>query len=179
MPHHLFGQEPDEVSPFHDEPDEPNPSEGSHMVFQNEPDEPDREGTFGLFKPEPDEDGFSSCPTMCFGDEPNEVSDSEESACLADDEMGPDAESTRGLVSLSFSTVTQFLKTQLCRSSTDTRTEQAKKKRKYNNSRRKADAEARAANKQDKDGVKQTRVPRNDPVPLQYICKLMFLFIVP
>lgn len=55
----------------------------------------------------------------------------------------------------------------------------SKKKRKYNNSRRKADAEARAANKKDKDGVKQTRVPRNDPVPLQYICKLMFLFVVP
>ena len=170
MSHHLFQDEPDEVSPFHDENDEPDPSGEIPQVFQDEPEEAECL-TSALFKDEPDEDiskASSAFPSACFRDEPAEISDSGDSACLADDEMGPDAASTRGLVSLSFSTVSQFVATQLCRSNGPDPVEKPKKKRCYDNSKRRAEAEAKQKKAPSK---RQTRVPRNDSAP-----SLAFLF---
>ena len=162
MSHHLFQDEPDEVSPCHDEGDEPDPWSGMPRVFQDEPEEAESL-TSALFKEEPDEDitASSAFPSVCFGDEPAEISDSGDSACLADDELGPDAASTRGIVSLSFSTVSQFVATQLCRSNGPDPVEKPKKKRCYNNSKRRAEAEA----KRGKAPSKRQRVPRNDSAP--------------
>lgn len=116
----LFQDEPDEVSPFHDQPDETDPNEGMDLVFQDEPDEPEDDAPPAslLYRDEPDEtEGAIPLQPTCFADEPDELSsDSGNSGCLADVEMGPDAETTKGLVSLSFSTVSQFLSTQLCKS---------------------------------------------------------------
>ena len=67
----LFGEEPDEVSPFHDEADEPDPNGGAAMVFQDEPDEsePGLPST-SLIGTEPDEAdrAQSSLTRTCFQD---------------------------------------------------------------------------------------------------------------
>ena len=166
----LFQDEPDEVSPFHDQPDETDPNEGMDLVFQDEPDEPEDDAPPAslLYRDEPDEtEGAIPLQPTCFADEPDELSsDSGNSGCLADVEMGPDAETTKGLVSLSFSTVSQFLSTQLCKAGADSGAAaepKKKKKRCYNNMNRKAAADERKEKNQDT--KKQTRIPRNDVAP--------------
>ena len=144
--------EPDEESPLHSETDEPE--DGVSHLFQVELDEPEDKHP-------------TKVPTLapkalqCLQDEPDEVSDSDESAYLGDTEISDAPQ--KSIVALSFSTVSQFLATQLCKpSAAAEKTEgPSRKKRCYDNSKRQAKA---AARREERDhGVeKQHRVARND-----------------
>jgi len=142
----LFAAEPDELSPasqLHSEKSEQD--DEPFMDEKSEPGSPvhlqDR-GT-SVLQDEPDEKE----PSLC-GSEPDESdrwSGSDASDCPADDEM---EEGVKAIVSLSYSTLSKFLSTQLCRISDNKAPPQpAKKKRCYNNSKRAAAAEQRAASK--------------------------------
>lgn len=149
----LFGSEPDEID-----------SDSPTRPFQVEPDEPVVAGASGAFRQvglQTEDAAFSA--SSCFGVEEDERfrSDSELSGGIADDETDQQVVTQRGLVALSFSTLSQFMSTQLARPS-EKFGEVPKKKRKYDNSKR---AAAATASKEVKlAGSTKVRVPRNDGV---------------
>lgn len=148
-------------------------------LFQNEPDEnescftwvePDEEER--LFQPEHEEE--PSQPVFVLPDEPdecdedNEVASNErdeagssnESAYDGDvDDVGPDSASQRALCEMSFKTLNSFLNTQLCKPISERSTQQPKKKRCYDNSKRAMQAASKRASKPQPN----TRLARNDP----------------
>lgn len=151
---------------FQDELDDPE-SDDAPTLFQAEPDEPfcsePSTTPVASFLPEPEVTQGKRPPIMLFEDEPDEASDSECSAYDADDELGQPRE--KSFVNLSFSTVSQFLASQLCKSSTPTTSGgPPKKKRCYNNEARQAKAASRKEEKQ-ATTQKQFRVSRNDIEP--------------
>ena len=124
----LFQDEADEASspqPFQDEPEE-----HEHVLFQDEPPEPEVGQNRGsgsqhvavtLFRDEPDED--QQPPQIPFGVEDDEASD--DSNYLADDEET--GENFQSLVQLSFTTMNQFLMTNLLSKSKEQAVAPAKK----------------------------------------------------
>ena len=161
------------MPPFQDEPDEaPSPT-----IFQNEADE---EINF-MFQDEPDEDVQPVHPArepashaeqpQLFGDELSEQtendggsnSESNSSAYLADGEADcdPGQQDLVRQVQLNFSTLTTFLSTQL-NFKTESVSEPAKKKRRYNNANRAAKAAA-ASTQKEREQPRARRIARNDP----------------
>lgn len=163
----LFQDEPDEDSGpglFQDEKEE----DAGPVLFQAERDEPvicqrhkpgSQNVSLSLLRDEPEE-GDQQPPQVLFGMEADELS--EDSAYEADDE---DTKDIQALVQLSFSTLNQFLTTNLIgKGAREPTAEQAKKKRRYNNEGR---AKAAAAKKELKSQsfCGRQRVARNNPEP--------------
>lgn len=144
-------------------------------LFQDEPDEASPASPFGrehaeqsvLFMDEADEDvnsiqrrterkSLSTGPVLhepneresqLFGDEPNESDDDDTDSDLEKVPDGDINQGSKSLVELSFSTISQFLSTQLARASASgtASSQPARKKRCYDNSKRAAAAEQRKA----------------------------------
>ena len=149
-------------------------AEHSGFPLQDEADEPDEPA-----EPNPPvsflrRSGSSSHPCL-FQDEADEESGSDlSSGCMGDCEAEANDVSNQQLVQLSFSTLTQFLESQLCHASTQASSGPEVKKRRYNNRNRAAKA-AEAA-KLTKGDSKNHRIPRNDPeaVSFDYITCCIF-----
>ncbi|CAK9049981.1 unnamed protein product [Durusdinium trenchii] len=144
----LFQDEPDEDSGpglFQDEKEE----DAGPVLFQAERDEPvicqrhkpgSQNVSLSLLRDEPEE-GDQQPPQVLFGMEADELS--EDSAYEADDE---DTKDIQALVQLSFSTLNQFLTTNLIgKGAREPTAEQAKKKRRYNNEGRAKDKDGELA----------------------------------
>lgn len=156
-PLHVEGEEPASNEPcglFCDEPDEPE----APLAPKNQQAGPDRGlEVLGVEREEDDEHEL-------FGDEPGEsdnsagyVSDGSEVARF----HGDLDEDRNNLVQLSFSTLSTFLSTQLCNTSSSSVPEPARKKRCYNNRKRLAAAMKR----KQEEGERATRQKRNSPDP--------------
>lgn len=155
-PQHLFESEPNEQGKlFMDELDEAvkplpkkKPSMTGAVIFQQEPDEVQLQPRSELFGEEPDES--DSTPD----------SDVEEAYSGHEDDI---EDSTKSLVELSFSTVSQFLATQLIKTSTKS-DQLPRKKRCYNNLKREAAARVR----KEQTAPAPPKEKRNCPAPCSY-----------